>query len=297
MSKRVIITGASGLLGRAIYKQFKADSSWTTLGLAFSRTKGELVKCDLTDKQAVTELVQEFKPQVIIHSAAERKVDMIEKDPEAAKKTNIDATQYICEAAEAVGAWVVYISTDYVFDGTSPPYSITVKPNPLNLYGKSKLDGENITLEANIGNSVLRVPILYGEIESLDESAITVLFSKVKDTGHQAPMCNYQRRFPTHCDDVAYVLLSLADRRLEKGNVSGIYHWSNNENVTKFDMAVTMATCFHLPTSHIIPDESGSGSANRPHNAQLDCSRIEKLGICKRTAFKEGITNVLKPFV
>ncbi|XP_052794765.1 methionine adenosyltransferase 2 subunit beta-like isoform X2 [Mya arenaria] len=216
MSKRVMITGASGLLGRAIYREFKSDSSWDVCGLAFSRTSGDLIKVNITDEEAVKDAVQKFKPEVVIHSAAEKNVDVFEKDPETARKKNILATRYICQAAEQIGAWVVFISTDYVFDGTSPPYKVTDAPNPLNLYGESKVEGEKITLEVNRDNCVLRVPILYGDIERLDESAVTVLFLKVKDTSNQTKMCDLQRRFPTHCKDVAFVLRELAERRTKR---------------------------------------------------------------------------------
>lgn len=79
-------------------------------------------------------------------------------------------------------------------------------------------------------------------------------------------------------------------------SIKGIFHWSNNENMTKYDMAVTMAKAFGISTDHIVEDTS-STFANRPANAQLDCSRLEKLDICKRTKFAESIVDVLKPFL
>lgn len=295
MTGKAIVTGASGLLGRAVVKEFQA-SNWEVQGWAFSRVREGLKRVDISNKQEVQQAVSEFKPDVIIHSAAERRVDVFEKEPEKAGKINLEGTQIICEAAVSVKAWVLFISTDYVFDGTDPPYKPEDKPNPLNKYGQSKAEGENITLSVNPGNAVLRVPILYGEIETLSESAVTVLFTKVKDTLNKALMCDQQRRFPTHCDDVAFVIQQLAERRLKDSSIKGIFHWSNDENMTKYDMAVTMADLCGLPSDHIERDTTPSGSANRPQNAQLDCSRVEDLGISRRTKFAEAIANILKPF-
>lgn len=295
MSRRVLITGASGLLGRALYREFKRVGNWEILGLAFSRASGELKAVDLTDKAAVMQVVQEFQPSIIIHSAAERRPDVVENQPENTRQINVESTRYICEAAAIAGAWVLFISTDYVFDGTKPPYKTTDEPNPLNKYGVSKLTGENVTL-INDDNGVLRLPILYSEVKDLDESAVTCLFAKVKDTSKTCAMSDYERRFPTNCEDVAYVVRELAEKRLQDSSIKGIFHWSGDENMTKYDMAITMATAFGIPTSHIEANKQPTGGAPRPYNSQLDSSRIEQLGIMKRSKFAEEIKKVLSPF-
>ena len=174
MRKKVLITGASGLLGRALLKEFtRFSDSWETLGLAFSRAGGDLRRVDLKNKDEVNTVVEEFQPNLIIHSAAERRPDVVEKNEDETTKLNVTATRIIAEAATKANAFMLYISTDYVFDGTSPPYKTTDKPNPLNRYGQSKLDGENATLEFLPRCGVLRVPILYGPVEHLHESAVT----------------------------------------------------------------------------------------------------------------------------
>ncbi|KAK3597691.1 hypothetical protein CHS0354_040066 [Potamilus streckersoni] len=294
-AKRVLITGASGLLGRALCKEFGKNVMWETCGLSFSRSGDGLTQIDIRDKDALTQVIKDFKPSVIIHSAAERKPDVVEKQPETTYKLNVEATSNLCDIAGSVGAWVLYISTDYVFDGKNPPYKETAQPNPLNKYGQSKLDGEIATLEASQDNGVLRVPILYGEVENLSESAVTVLFDKVKDTTQHCIMSDYERRYPTYCGDIAFVIKQLAEKRIKGEKIGGIYHWSGNENMTKYDMAVAMAKAFGLPIEHIVADKSPSGGASRPYDAHLDCGRIESLGIVKRTAFNELIKDILQP--
>ena len=174
MGKRVLVTGASGLLGRAILKEFtQCQDGWEALGLAYSRAKGNLKKVDLKNKDDVASIVEEFKPNIVIHSAAERRPDIVEKNEEETKMLNVTATRNIAEASSKADAFFLYISTDYVFDGSNPPYKPTDKPNPLNKYGQSKLEGENVTLEFLPRSGVLRVPILYGPVEYIHESAVT----------------------------------------------------------------------------------------------------------------------------
>ncbi|XP_056012642.1 methionine adenosyltransferase 2 subunit beta-like [Ostrea edulis] len=296
MAKRVLVTGASGLFGRAIYKEFLSDNSWETLGLAFSRAKESLKKLDITDENQVKEVINTFRPSVIIHSAAERKPDAVENDPDGTKKLNLSATDYICQAAKSIGAWVLYISTDYVFDGKSPPYDEDAKPNPLNKYGQSKLEGEKITLEASPENSVLRVPILYGDIEYIAESAVTILFEKIVK-GSELIASDYEKRYPTHCDDIAYVIRQLADRRLQDPEkVHGVFHWSSNEEMTKYDMSIAMASAFSLSTENIKADRTPSKGAPRPYNTHLSCKKMEALVSGRQTPFSEGIKTVLQPY-
>ncbi|KAK6173235.1 hypothetical protein SNE40_016724 [Patella caerulea] len=296
MSKKVLITGASGLLGRAIYQEFKKDSTWDVLGLAFSRAGEQLKKVDLTNSDELTRVVKEFQPNVIIHSAAERRPDVVENQADATKQLNVDATRNICNVGASVNAWVLFISTDYVFDGLNPPYDVNAVPNPLNKYGLSKYEGEKVTLASSSENSVLRVPILYGPVERLDESAVTVLFPKVKNTGNKCVMSNYERRYPTYCPDIAVVIRRLSDIRLKNNDVKGIYHWSGDENMTKYDMAVVMAECFGISTNHIEADNSASPGAPRPYDSHLDTSRLDDLVLVPRSPFKDSILKVLKDY-
>ncbi|ESP03650.1 hypothetical protein LOTGIDRAFT_171179 [Lottia gigantea] len=294
--KKVLITGASGLLGRAIFNEFNANSTWKTLGLAFSRPGNHLKKVDLTNFDEVKAVFDEFKPDVVIHSAAERRPDVVENQTDATKQINVDATKNICILADDMKAWVLFISTDYVFDGTNPPYDVNSVPNPLNKYGVSKYEGEKVALASSAENSVLRVPILYGPIEKLEESAVTVLFTKVKVTDTKCTMSNYERRYPTYCPDIAVVIRKLSDERMKNPDIKGIYHWSGDENMTKYDMAVGMAESFDLGIEHIEADNKSSPGAPRPYDAHLDSSRLDNVLQVPRTPFKSIIKDVLKPF-
>lgn len=173
---KVLITGASGLLGRAIKTEFEKISSWNILGLGYSRLEGGLMKVDLTDENALREVIEDFKPDVLIHSAAERRPDVVGNKVKETEALNVKSTENIAKLMAKTGGFMLYISTDYVFDGSSPPYTTKSKPNPLNKYGMTKLEGEKVTM-LNAGKyAILRVPILYGDVEFIKESAVTGKF-------------------------------------------------------------------------------------------------------------------------
>ncbi|KAH0629672.1 hypothetical protein JD844_011918 [Phrynosoma platyrhinos] len=258
-SRRVLVTGATGLLGRAVYKEFKANN-WNTVGCGYSRARPMFEQVNLLDAAAVHKLIQDFQPHVIIHCAAERRPDVVDSQPEVASQLNVVASGNIAKEAAQVGAFLVYISTDYVFDGTHPPYKENDVPNPLNLYGQTKLDGEKAVLRNSKDAAVLRIPILYGEVERLDESAVTVMFDKVQFNNKSANMDHWQQRFPTYVKDVASICRQLAEKRM------------------------------------LITDSPVVG-ALRPKNAHLDCSRLRMLGIEQQTPFRVGIKESLWPFL
>ncbi|XP_030837094.1 methionine adenosyltransferase 2 subunit beta [Strongylocentrotus purpuratus] len=186
-------------------------------------------------------------PDVVIHAAAERRTDVVERDPQTVQKLNVGATAVIASVCEKLGILLIYISTNYVFDGTKPPYKPSDAPNPLNKYGQSKRDGEIATLEHYPRAVILRLPLLYGSIERLNESAATYLLHQIQDTSKVQDLCDYQQRRPTHVRDVASVLLQLAQRHCKGERVSGILHWNTSEQLTRYQMALIITDVFNLP--------------------------------------------------
>ncbi|XP_051024374.1 methionine adenosyltransferase 2 subunit beta isoform X3 [Acomys russatus] len=245
-SRRVLVTGATGLLGRAVYKEFQ-QSNWHAVGSGFRRARPKFEQVNLLDAEAVHHLIHDFQPHVIVHCAAERRPDVVESQPDAASQLNVGASG-------------------------------------------------NLAKEA--GAAVLRIPVLYGEVEKLEESAVTVMFDKVQFSNKSANMDHWQQRFPTHVNDVASVCRQLAEKRMLDPSIKGTFHWSGNEQMTKYEMACAIADAFNLPSSHLRPiTDSPVIGAQRPKNAQLDCSKLETLGIGQRTPFRIGIKESLWPFL
>ncbi|XP_069051446.1 methionine adenosyltransferase 2 subunit beta isoform X2 [Lepisosteus oculatus] len=248
--RRVLVTGATGLLGRAVCKEFQ-NNGWHVMGSGHSRARPRFESCNLLEPEAVRQMVQGFQPHVIVHCAAERRPDVVETQTEAATQLNVNAAATV--AKESAGMFLIHISTDYVFDGRDPPYAENDPPNPLNLYGKTKLEGEREVLRHNPGAAVLRVPVLYGAVEKTEESAVTVLLDKVQNGAASCGVDHCQQRFPTYVNDVASVCRQLADRRLQDPSIQGIFHFSGKEQMTKYEIACAIADAFNLPSSHLIP--------------------------------------------
>jgi dTDP-4-dehydrorhamnose reductase len=287
----VLITGASGLLGRACRKAF-ADQQLTTC--AWSRATSDDLKLDLTDDIAVNRAIEEVQPDLIIHTAAERKPDQCENQQEQTQALNVTATRVLAEAAARTGAKLVYISTDYVFDGRNPPYATDAECNPLNFYGQTKRAGEIAVLKASEKHIVLRVPILYGEVETLEESPVTILLNKLLKPVPSAED-HWAVRYPTYVGDVAQTLRNWSAQGLLNSN--GIFHFSGNESLTKYEMVCAMADTLNLNHDHLTPADQPPSGAPRPKNSQLDISRLRQKTDVQQTPFRTNIQRILKPFI
>ncbi|KAL3215884.1 hypothetical protein MRX96_033357 [Rhipicephalus microplus] len=220
--------------------------------------RGDLLNVDLTDRQQTEKIVKERKPNVIVHSAAQRFPDKVEKDYDASYALNVTASKDLAVVADSVGAVFIFISTDYVFDGRNPPYSEDAKPNPLNKYGTTKAEAEKAD------SIVLRVPVLYGGEEYASESAVSVLCQLLNDRSKHVKASDFEIRYPSHTEDIAYIVVQLAERRLQERSVSGVYQWCGLEPLTK------------------------------PRDCRLEHTRLEKLGIARHTPFAEGVAGFAK---
>ncbi|KAL2913099.1 hypothetical protein HK105_207444 [Polyrhizophydium stewartii] len=288
MTRTIVITGASGLLGRAVYDAFAARSEFRVVGTAFSRA-GKHARLDLTDAAAVEAFLVETKPAVVVHCAAERRPDVAARDEAGTVRLNVDVCGTLGQLATKVGAKVVFISSDYLFDGLSPPYEVDAVPNPLNFYGRTKLAGEQAILASNPHAISLRVPLLYGAVEYNAESSVSALIDL--DSSKQVTVDHFQSRFPTCVEDVAKALVALIDRHFAGEPVEGIFHFSAKERMTKYEICSCVSRCdvndqmfgelLGVSTAHVVPDSEPPKDpvATRPVDAQLSTARIEAIGI------------------
>jgi dTDP-4-dehydrorhamnose reductase len=293
---KILVTGASGLLGRAVCKELAECGGFEVVGTAYSRAAKNLLKMNILERDQIESCVEEVEPDCIIHCAATRKPDICEGDPQLTTRLNVDATKWVAESASRIGAWMIHISTDYVFDGTSPPYAPDAKGNPLNSYGKSKLQSEKVLPGVFEDYCILRVPILYGEIESLDESPVSVIAKQLL-SGQVQIFDNWATRYPTHTGDVAFVLRQMIEHKTLNPAFGGICHFSGNQAYTKFQMARVMCDIMNIPEQKIQPQDTPAPGATRPQNAHLDCSLLESLGIGRHTDFAEGAADSIRPFL
>ncbi|EXJ94013.1 hypothetical protein A1O1_02406 [Capronia coronata CBS 617.96] len=310
-----LVTGATGLLGRQVYKAF-GDAGWQTTGTGFSRASGEIRRLDIQDEEAVRQLFDEVKPQVVVHSAADRQPDSCTKNPEAAHRINVTATANLAKTCAENNVFLIYISTDYVFPGVpgQAPYKATDEPKPSNVYGQTKLDGEKAVL-AYPNTVVMRVPVLYGPTEENKESAINVLMDSLYESQKKpVKMDDWAIRYPTNVEDVARVCVDIAKYYTsatatataahqggghDDGKVTAdqkmvapgsgeplprILQFSSEDRMTKYDICKVFGEIMGLPIDGIVPDkESGKKPAPdgtlRPYDCHLDTSELKKLGI------------------
>jgi dTDP-4-dehydrorhamnose reductase len=150
----VLVTGAGGLLG--------GQSAWTFAQQGVDVYAFTHAQLDITDRDAVRAQMERIRPAVVVHTAAMTNVDACETDPDRAYLVNATGSGNLAEAAAAVGASIVAVSTDYVFDGDNAPYSENSPTNPIQVYGRSKLEGEEAVRAANPRHFIVRSAWIYG---------------------------------------------------------------------------------------------------------------------------------------
>ncbi|KAA0192981.1 hypothetical protein HAZT_HAZT002626 [Hyalella azteca] len=256
-----------------------------------------LEKVDITIPSQVKAVLEREQPNCIIHAAAERAPDKVENKYDETRNLNVTASENLATLARSVGSRIIYISTDYVFDGSHPPYRVDDVPEPLNKYGITKLEGEKAVLAGHPDAAVLRVPILYGPVEYLDESAVTTLLRTVQASDTPTTVSNYEKRYPMHVAAVADIVCQLVTKLLQNPSLNGIFQWSGQEQLTKYDMCVAIAEVLSLQHSHITPDNKPAPGAPRPYDSRMDNSRLEELNISAHVPFKEGIRECLQEWV
>ncbi len=290
----IAVTGASGLLGRPLMSLLDFDSRFQVRGAAFSRAKGGLDKVDLLDESATAAWLDEIKPSALVHLAAERRPDVYAENPEAAESLNIIATESLARLCAEREIPILFLSTNYVFDGTAPPYHPDDAPNPLNAYGKSKLAGEKAMIGASAENRILRVPMLYGPSDNLSESSVTVILRDFLDTDGPVPLDARQTRYPAYTPDVAAAIVGLLPGLMD-GNLPGPrLHFCPEESYTKRDMGAVLAECVGINPGRAAADERPPSGAPRPKDVRLACPHMEALGLIKTTPFREAVKSVLE---
>ena len=288
---KVMITGATGLLGRALLTELSPH--FDVVGTGFSRAEGNIIKLDLHDQQAVANSLIEHKPQVVIHAAAERNPDICSNKPEQAIALNVAASKFLAEQCEAIGAKLILISTDYVFDGQDAPYLENAAPNPLNLYGQSKQQAEQAVLAVAKTHSVIRVPVLYGDVTHLGESAVTTLAQQLSATA-PSRHDNWAIRYPTHVADIA---MSIRDLIQQQDKLGGIFHISGTQKMTKYQMACLMADALGYDSNLLEPLGQPNDGTPRPYNCALENKRLKAMGIHYERGFAKAIAETIRAHI
>ncbi|KAH7318476.1 hypothetical protein B0I35DRAFT_432160 [Stachybotrys elegans] len=295
-NRTVLVTGATGLLGREVVRSFHFNG-WNTKGTGYSRADGvDILKVDLSNESEVENALGETSPQVIVHCAAQRFPDKVDKDPEGAKALNVAASRSLASQAAARDIFLIYISTDYVFPGVpgEAPYENDAVPRPTNLYGQTKLDGEKVVLEEyeKAGKKgfavVLRVPVLYGKAEIPSESAVNTLMDsvwKAQTEGASVKMDHWALRYPTCTEDIGRVCHDVSSKYLDtadRGSLPTILQFSSEDKMTKYEICQRFGEIMGLSTDKIEANTEGNdpnASVQRPYDCHLSTKALKDLGI------------------
>jgi dTDP-4-dehydrorhamnose reductase len=250
--RRVLITGSNGLLGQKTVELFsRSDYSLMLLSLeeksVFDERTFPYRRIDLTKRQDVRQIIDEFEPEIIVNTAAITDVDLCETNREAAWQVNVAAVENLAIAAKLVGSSIIHLSTDYVFDGKSGPYGEGDRPNPLSYYGRTKLASENVLLTSGIPHAILRTMVLYGTGISVKSNFALWLISSL-GAGKTIRVVTDQIGTPTLVDDLAYAILKIVEL-----NRTGLYNIAGADLVSRFEFARMLAGIFGFNDKLITP--------------------------------------------
>lgn len=260
---RIAVTGAAGGLGGSLMTLLAGRAGVDAVPL----TRKE---ADLADGAAVAEVIRRLRPDVVVHCAAMTAVDQCETAKDLAWQINVEGTRAVADAARGAGARLVYISTDYVFDGAKEGlYAPDDTPHPLNVYGVTKREGEKIAL-AVPGGLVVRSSWLF----SREGKSFVRTVLELAARHPEIKMVNDQTGAPTYSKDLAAALLLCIDK-----NASGILHVANAGACTWHGYAKKILELKGVAGVTVTPIASVElgRPARRPHNSRLDCSAYAAL--------------------
>jgi len=249
------------------------DQGWETVGLCrqhvIRNAEVKSARVDLTDDSATSRLLFDLRPDAIVHCAAATNVDWCEDNPEQAKAINVHASATLAEVASSLNARLVYISTDSVFDGKKGGYVEADEPAPLNVYADSKLAGERETLRRNPSAIVVRVNI-YGWNAQDKESLAEWVLGRL-EKGAEVPGFTDVFFTPILVNHLAPILFATLQR-----NLTGLYHITGSERISKFEFSRKVATAFGFDPGQVTPCrvQDMNLRAARPLDVSLNTEKI-----------------------
>lgn len=265
------------MLGRAVLHAFAG--SHETLAVVRS-------DCDLADAACTSRWIESRAPQLIVHCAAWTDVDGCERDPVRAQRDNVEATRNVGEAARRSGAALCYVSTDYVFDGSKPSaYVEDDAPGPINVYGRSKLDGEEQVRRLVPSSWIVRSSWLFGP----GGRNFVRTLAELLQQREEVHVVSDQVGSPTFTQDLAQALHALVAT-----NAYGVYHVTNAGSCSWHELAVAIENQLHTGCQ-VLPcvSERFPRPAARPRNSVLANLRYDAAGLPQRRHWQEALREYL----
>jgi dTDP-4-dehydrorhamnose reductase len=274
---RIAITGAAGLFGHGLAAAF--SSRHTVIPL----TRAD---ADITDAEAVRALLERIRPEIVVHPAGIPDLDIADADPARAHLVNVEGTRHVVESARAVGAAVVYISTDAVFNGQSTrPYLESDQPDPITVYGRTKLAGEILT-QTLPQHWIFRVPVLFGPGKT---NFIEKGLRKIA-AGEDYRVASDQMGCATYTIDAGYKIMEVVEARRY-----GLYHLANQGTCTRFELARRAVELAGLDSNKVVgvPAAQLGRRAPRLKYAVMEMAALKAAGFSLPRLWLEGLTDYL----
>jgi dTDP-4-dehydrorhamnose reductase len=285
-SLKLLITGASGLYGSrlaeaALARNFEVYSC----DVQELPVCGNFVKFDVSNKELVNEAFKRVKPDVVVHAATLTDVDKCELNKELAWKINVEGTKNIVEAANTAGSFIIYISTDYVFNGEKGRYTESDTPDPINYYGLTKLKAEEL-VKTQTEYFIARPSVIYGSTPAAGKVNFALWLIETLRKGERVKIVTDQWNTPTLNTNLAEMTLEVVERRL-----TGTFHLCGATRVSRLQFAESIAEAFGLNKNLI--DHALSSQfkwpAKRPMDSSLDTSKAQQTLLSKPLEIGEAL--------
>jgi dTDP-4-dehydrorhamnose reductase len=293
--KRVLVTGSNGLLGQKITQQILRRPEVELIATNRGENKYPIKKgyvyetMDLLDKDRVATVLNYYKPDVVIHTAAITNVDTCHTNRQGCWETNVDATANLVSVCEQMGVHFIYVSTDFVFDGLNGPYKEDDAASPVSYYGESKLAAENLTQQMRGSWTIIRTILVYGILNDMSRSNIVLWAKGALEAGKLINVVNDQWRMPTLAEDLAEACLLAV-----KYEAKGIFHVSGKDMMTVSELVRKVARFWKLDESLIneISSDSLGQEAKRPKKTGFILDKAMTELQYQPHSFEEGLALV-----
>ena len=269
---KFLVTGSAGLVGQQVVKDLSKSNQVFSCYNESKPEYGDSVKMDLKNYEMISSVLTEIKPDVVIHLGAMTGVDLCEKEKTSASEINTKATEIIAKECSKLNSFLVYVSTDYVFDGNFGMYKEDDVANPLGFYGKSKLEGEKAVQNFSTNWCIARTSTPFGLHPTKKSFPMWVIENLQKQK--QIDVLIDQFTSPTYIPNLSRMLIEISERR-----ITGIIHAAGASKISRYQMAIMVSDKLNLDGTLLkqISMNKMKWVAQRPKDSSLDVSRASSI--------------------